>query len=58
MKKIKVLKELLQLIMEDYFEPYFEEMINKFDGYPKGLVKDFLECRIIELEESKKEETY
>ncbi len=50
---IELLKDLIEKIKEDYFKPYFEERINDFDGYPEGLVKDFLECRVIELEDEK-----
>ena len=55
--KIKTLNELLKLVGENYFAPYFKSQENAFDGMPayelKGIVKDFLECRIIELETDK-----
>lgn len=52
--KKNTIKELIKLIEDDYFNPYFEGRARDFDSKPdkaKALIKDFLECRLIELEE-------
>jgi hypothetical protein len=58
-QKIKTLKELLKLVNEDYFEPFFKER-KKLYPYKKITykefkfgVQEFLECRVIELETDK-----
>lgn len=57
--KEKLLRELLKLVKEDYFSSYFETYFKErisidYDEFPeyelKNLVKDFLECRLIEIE--------
>jgi hypothetical protein len=55
--KIKVLKDLLELVQSNYFSQYFKDRENDIDEIPaielKGIVQDFLECRVIELEQDK-----
>jgi len=54
MTKTKVLKELLKLVRNNYFESYFEDWKNPNTDDSKLIVIDFLEVRLIELEEDGK----
>ena len=51
--KIETLKELLELLENGYFDDYFKGKDNEFDGCQDLAIKNFLECRIIELETDK-----
>jgi hypothetical protein len=50
--KLRTLRQLLKLVEEDYFEPFFKDWYAS-NKEAKLIVKNFLEARIIELETDK-----